>query len=254
MLARVLTAVVALAVFLAALFLLPAPAWAVFVGGLAGIAAWEWAGLAGVARGVRGAYAAAVVLGCALLYLSRSGAGPWPAVASLAFWATLGAWTLWRKWRPGRAGRLAIGAVLILPTWWAFVELQPQPGRLLALAAVVWVSDTAAFLVGRTWGRHRCAPQISPGKTWEGIAGAFAGVGVYAWLLAPALGGVLHVLTVFWIMTVLSIVGDLYESLAKRQADVKDSGTWLPGHGGLLDRIDSLTAALPFAALVFRQT
>jgi phosphatidate cytidylyltransferase len=253
MLTRVLTAVVALAVFLAGLFLLPLPWWAGFVGVLAAIAAWEWAGLAGAVPKLRAVYAAAAAGGCALLYLGHDAVDGWPGMVSVAFWASIGVWSLWRRWRPGSVtGRLAIGLALVLPTWWAFVELQSQPYRLLALAAVVWVADTAAFLVGRTWGKHRCAPEISPGKTWEGVAGAFAGVGLYAWLLAPALGRLTVVAAVFGVMTVLSIAGDLFESLAKRQAGVKDSGRWLPGHGGLLDRIDSLTAALPFAALVFR--
>jgi phosphatidate cytidylyltransferase len=143
--------------------------------------------------------------------------------------------------------------VVLVPSWLALARLQTDPAKLLALLGVIWLSDTAAYLAGKTWGRHKLAPSISPGKTWEGVAGAVGAVGVYYVVLSkltPDWGwwegfdGVF----LFASVTVMGITGDLFESWLKRQAAVKDSGSLLPGHGGVLDRIDSITAALPFAA------
>jgi phosphatidate cytidylyltransferase len=107
-------------------------------------------------------------------------------------------------------------------------------------------------LFGRTFGRHKLAPRISPGKTWEGVAGALATVTVYALILAGTTGRDSGFLVATFLgMTVFSIVGDLFESWLKRSAGVKDSGAILPGHGGMLDRIDALTSALPLAGLIF---
>jgi len=148
-----------------------------------------------------------------------------------------------------------VGWLLLVPSWYGALLLHHNPRMLLALLAVVWVADSAAYFAGRRFGRHKLAPAISPGKTWEGVGGAFAGVLLYGLLLqrvvlpeeAVLQGGAFYVLLTA--MTVLGIVGDLFESWMKRQAGVKDSGTLLPGHGGVLDRIDALTAAIPFAAL-----
>jgi phosphatidate cytidylyltransferase len=148
-----------------------------------------------------------------------------------------------------------VGWVVLVPGWYGAVVLHRDPGVLLALLAVVWIADSAAFFTGRHFGRHKLAPSISPGKTWEGVGGAFVAVLLYASILEQAVGGGhpeagiqgLDPLVVG--MTVLGILGDLFESWIKRQAGVKDSGTLLPGHGGVLDRIDALMAAVPFAAL-----
>jgi len=120
---------------------------------------------------------------------------------------------------------------------------------------VVWMADTAGYFVGRRFGRRKLALDISPGKTWEGAWGAFAAAPLY-WIAVSMLLPELreHRLSALvWIalMTLLSIVGDLFESWMKRGVGVKDSGRLLPGHGGMLDRVDSLTATLPFAALYF---
>lgn len=147
------------------------------------------------------------------------------------------------------------GWITLLAAWTALTVLHAHPGRLLALVAVVWIADSAAYFTGRRFGRRRLAPGISPGKTWEGVAGAGAAVAVYfvtLWIIvsppwlapSPLVDGALIALLV-----VLSIEGDLFESWLKRRAGVKDSGTLLPGHGGVLDRIDGMIAVLPFAAL-----
>jgi phosphatidate cytidylyltransferase len=129
------------------------------------------------------------------------------------------------------------------------------------LMAIVWVADTAAYFAGRRFGKRKLAPAISPGKTWEGVYGALIAVAVYALALLPfaAEAGysapILPTSVIAWVALVLalaglSIVGDLFESQLKRNRGVKDSGRLLPGHGGVLDRIDALLAALPPAALI----
>jgi phosphatidate cytidylyltransferase len=155
-----------------------------------------------------------------------------------------------------------VGWVVLVATWVAVVALQTSsPGLLLAMMAIVWIADTAAYFTGRRFGRRKLAPSISPGKTWEGVYGALAAVAIYALLLVPlaAAAGSTRpldaVATAIWValallLTGLSIIGDLFESQLKRQRGVKDSGGILPGHGGVLDRIDALTAAMPPAALI----
>jgi phosphatidate cytidylyltransferase len=124
--------------------------------------------------------------------------------------------------------------------------------------AVVWIADIAAYFAGRRFGKRKLAPTISPGKTWEGVWGALVAVAAYALLLvavapsafAPAGPAAMAAFVAFLpLLAALSVVGDLFESLLKRQAGVKDSGALLPGHGGVLDRVDALLAAMPFAAL-----
>jgi phosphatidate cytidylyltransferase len=134
--------------------------------------------------------------------------------------------------------------------------MQARPAQLLFVLGVVWIADSAAYLTGRRFGHRRLAPTISPGKTWEGLAGAGIAVAVYYALAGlgdiarsnvwSGSGGWIAVLLV----AVMSVEGDLFESWMKRLAGVKDSGNLLPGHGGLLDRIDGLTASLPVAALL----
>jgi phosphatidate cytidylyltransferase len=121
---------------------------------------------------------------------------------------------------------------------------------------VVWLADTAAYFSGRKFGKHKLAPSISPGKTWEGVLGALALVTIYVSVIGWSTGLIKSylmfavVILISWFWVALSVMGDLFESAVKRQAGVKDSGTLLPGHGGLLDRIDALTSTLPFVALV----
>jgi phosphatidate cytidylyltransferase len=181
------------------------------------------------------------------------------------FWLVVVPLWLWRSWLP-RARWLAAltGLLVLVPTWLALVELRNLgPLLLLLLMSVVWISDSAAYFAGRRFGRHKLAPSISPGKTWEGVLGAVLAVSLYAalWGLAwqayfpQALKsmrfGTFGMLLFLWLLTAIGIYGDLFESALKRQAGVKDSGAMLPGHGGVLDRIDALTAVLPVAALVY---
>ena len=148
-----------------------------------------------------------------------------------------------------RALLAAAGFIVIVPAALALATL--GPAEILAVLVLVWIADTAAYFVGRAYGGRKLPPSISPGKTWEGAAGGFAGALVYAMLLAFFRGQPWWAyVAIAAVLAVLSIVGDLFEAAAKRQAGVKDSGTMLPGHGGIMDRIDSATATVPICALL----
>jgi phosphatidate cytidylyltransferase len=264
---RVLTAAVLLAVFVSALFLLPLRGWMVFCALLLGAAAWEWTTLAALAPVGRLIYAGVLILLFVWpLYLRGFVAnglyGPvWLYGAASLFWILPAPLWIWRSHHvPSRAVMLATGALVLVAACTALVDLRSgHPGLLLAVLGTVWISDSAAYFVGRRFGRHKLAPSVSPGKTWEGVGGALIAVGLYAlaWagLGAPQgawVGGTgTALLPILLGLAVVGIVGDLFESLIKRQAGVKDSGTLLPGHGGILDRIDAPVAMLPLAVLAF---
>lgn len=261
---RILSAAVALPLFVAAMFLLPNAWWSIALFAPLVVAAREWARLGAFGRGAEAAFLAVLLAACILLWVIAAGATssehatPFPDravyVISIAFWCVVAPCWLWLKIRVcNRVMLAAAGLVVLLPTWLALARLQSEPKLLLQLLAVVWIADSAAFFTGRALGRRKLAPAISPGKTWEGVGGAFAAVAVYAWTLHFLLlstPGLPFIVAAFFGMTALGIVGDLLESWLKRGAGVKDSGTVLPGHGGMLDRIDGMTAALPLAALI----
>ncbi|MCP5239001.1 MAG: phosphatidate cytidylyltransferase [Zoogloeaceae bacterium] len=261
--ARVLTALVLVTLFAALLFLASSFQWVLFAALVAAIGAWEWGALIRLAAPGRTAFALAVA--AIVVSVSPSGlldAAAWPAQLSFAlsalFWLLLVPFWLRGRWAVGAASGILVGVVLLVPTALALVLLRESgPWVLLAMMAAVWVADIGAFFVGRRFGRVKLAPSISPGKSREGAYGAILAVWVYGALvltagfkLSPGVVGWLAFGAVLALLTVVSIMGDLFESLAKRQAGVKDSGKILPGHGGVLDRIDSLTAALPLAALL----
>lgn len=258
---RVVTALLLLFALLGALFLLPPPFVAAAFGVVAVLAAWEWAGLMRVDAAGRILYAALVAAFCWQVHAIGTPGFLLFWGAASAFWLfAAGPW-LRRRWVMAGNDILGygLGILLIVAAWAAMVALQGRgPWVLLAVMALAWVADIAAYFAGRTWGRHKLAPNISPGKTWEGVAGAMVAVVVYGgaaaaiagWLAAaPALGWLAGIVCLL-LLTALGIVGDLFESLLKRQAGIKDSSQILPGHGGVLDRIDSLMAVLPPAALL----
>lgn len=266
LLQRTLTAALLLAAFLAALFWLPRSIFAVLVAVAVGLAALEWARLCALAKTAGRIYATVGVCGfAALAWLALFAAWtpqPWLGVffgAATLFWVTVVPAWMAQGIRSGAPRLLAgVGLVAILPGALALVLLPPKLA--LGILALVWIADSAAYFAGRRLGRHKLAPGISPGKTWEGVVGGLLAVLVYAIICAftiPALasrltGGQewLLYLSVAGLLCVVSIIGDLFESAVKRQASVKDSGTLLPGHGGVLDRIDSAVAVLPVAALI----
>lgn len=254
--ARLLTAVALLVVFLAAMLLLPPILWAALTLVLSLIGFNEWARLYGMQRRGRAMYLTFTFLfGLLLMWMLGSSADPFSILLLLAaglFWVVIAPLWLYWKWRlPGTAAGALLGWLLLFAFWVALVGLQSdRPASLLLVMAVVWISDTAAYFTGRAFGKHKLAPAISPGKSWEGVAGALAAVAVYALLLVGVLHASAWLLLFFPVLAILGIIGDLFESLLKRQANVKDSGALLPGHGGLLDRVDALLPTLPVAALI----
>ncbi|TRZ57127.1 MAG: phosphatidate cytidylyltransferase [Rhodocyclaceae bacterium] len=259
--ARIVTALFLASGLIAALFLLPRLGSVAAFTGIVAIAAWEWAGLLKAGTKARWLFGLATWLPCAVLYSSGMPATVLVALwyLALVFWLLLVPAWFSQRWamRADLPGFL-IGWLVLIPSWAGMVSLQARsPWLLLAALALVWVADIAAYFSGRRFGRHKLAPSISPGKTWEGAMGAGLGVLVYAAALGAATGRLgqlnwLQVLLVgigLLVLTAVSILGDLFESLAKRQAGVKDSSALLPGHGGVLDRIDSLTSSLPLAGL-----
>lgn len=256
---RLATAAVLLVLSLAALFYFSQSFWFALVFGLVALGAWEWAGLAEYSSAARAIYAIATPVACLLTVSLLPSLKLLPFLLALVFWALIAPFWLWRKWQTRQSLLLAaIGWLLLIPFGLGLIELRAiSPVLLLQVLGVVWVADSAAYFVGRQFGKRKLAPGISPGKTWEGAIGALAGVVLYAviWLISERAAGSpmrgpagLIELCAMLLLVPASITGDLFESWMKRQATVKDSGTFLPGHGGLLDRIDGLTAAVPVAA------
>ena len=252
---RVATAAPLIAGFLAALYWAPTPLWIGLTGAVALLAAWEWAGMAGLGKKTGALYAALICSVSSGLAIAAPDLAA-PFYPALAFW--LLAPTLLSRAvaiRPP-ALHLLLGLLVLIPIQLGLVALRNiSPDLLLIVVGVVVIADSAAYFSGRAFGKHKLAPSISPGKTWEGAIGAGLAITIYALLLhflAPAtihLQCLPQVLAVFWTLFGLSVLGDLFESTLKRQAGIKDSGNLLPGHGGILDRIDSLTAVLPAATL-----
>jgi phosphatidate cytidylyltransferase len=255
-LTRVLTAAVLLAVFLTALLMLERAAFAVLVAVVIALGAFEWGRLSGLGRGIPAAYATA----CLILFGSVLGS----ALVDPVLWAATFFWVFAVPWwlatgvtSKSRAWLAPAGVVVLVPAGLAMGTLRPQ--QLLMVLGLIWISDTGAYLAGRACGRRKLAPSISPGKTWEGVAGGAIGCIIYAiiWALfdpdlRPRVQGLAWIafLAGTLLLCALGVVGDLFESALKRQAGAKDSGKLLPGHGGVLDRIDSATAALPVALLL----
>lgn len=267
---RLLAALIMTPLAIAAILLLPAP-WimtltaVVFLVGL-----WEWFELAGIedtlARTVL--LVANLALMVAIVWASRSANGYSYALFQLASVIGVAWWLLALLWLRhysfasdhatwARTFKLAAGALAVIPAWCALGWIRAsQPGGhlwLFTALAIVWAADSGAYFAGRKFGKRKLAPTVSPNKTVEGlIGGVVAGVsiGIGCALLAGAGGSQLPLVAVAALAaTLASVVGDLFESLLKRHAGVKDSGSLIPGHGGILDRIDGVLAALPVFAL-----
>ncbi len=269
---RIITATVLLAGLLAALFFLPPLPWVILCASICTLMGWEWGGLAGWGRKARIVYG--VILGGLCLmpgffqqfpdFLQGTLQGAYLSLFLFAgfFWLLLAPFWLWRK-QPLRNGMMALtGIIVLVPSTLVFIALQifSGPWVLLMVCALVWVADIAAYFSGRTFGGKKLAPNISPGKTWTGAIGAVIGVLIYGNVIlfvkahdktaGLEMQELLLLQLVFIVLAAVSIVGDLFESLLKRKAGVKDSSNLLPGHGGILDRVDSLTSTLALIGFI----
>ncbi|HWA36646.1 MAG TPA: phosphatidate cytidylyltransferase [Burkholderiales bacterium] len=252
--ARLGTAAVLIAGILAALFFLPAGPLLVLVAAIMAAGGYEWARLCGLSATHGFLFSGLVAVGVVAPAL----AGVAYAVVAIgaAFWVVVAPLWLARGMAPSqRRLLLAAGVAVLVPAGAALHVMTPL--QVVLAVALTSIADSAAYFTGRAFGRRKLAPSISPGKTWEGVYGAVAATLVFAIAchafvpqLRSAIGGIAWVpyLLAAATLCALGIAGDLFESALKRQAGAKDSGTLLPGHGGVLDRIDSATSTLPFAA------
>lgn len=254
---RVLTGVALIGGMLAALYGASDAVWAVLMVAIVTAAAWEWGRLMRLTGSRRHLYTGAAALACATMVALEWQDATWVYLPALLFWVVVAPWWLHRRLHVhNRAVMGTLGWLILLPAAMAMIRLRADgPELLLAVLGVVVVADSAAYFSGRRYGRRKLAPAISPGKTWEGVLGAWLAVTLYAlslhflWPVTCGFACLPLSLTASWALFVLSLLGDLFESWMKRQAGVKDSGSLLPGHGGVLDRIDSQIAVLPTAAL-----
>lgn len=265
---RVITALVLLAVLLPALFYPSIEPFAALTLLLIVAAGWEWARLngcgstvsvwVGVGLGVLMAlvwYFGGLSLPLRSLWIAVGGA--WVLLAAVMLWRGVAGWGAWP-----RVLRLWLGLVLIACAWLAMVHARLIGlGFLLSVLLLVWMADVAAYFGGKALGKRKLAPTISPGKSWEGAISGLLGVCLLAagWIWWDAqgvslygrlwsFGPLLAVLSLVFLVA-MSVVGDLVESLVKRSAGAKDSSQLLPGHGGVLDRVDALLPVLPLAML-----
>jgi phosphatidate cytidylyltransferase len=261
---RVVTALLLAPLAVLVILLLPTAIFAVVIAGLCLLALWEWTRLSGIRdRRVRGVL---VVLAAIAFYgLWRERSGPIATgiiIAGSIWWVLVLAWLKRFSFaaaptRENSCFKLLAGALTVFPAWLALMQLHAGashgPWWALYALALGWAADTFAFLAGNRWGRRKLAPAISPGKTWAGVYG-----GLVATAIVAAIGGcllgvrdmTLFALVVLALLCVcFSVVGDLFESLIKRHAGVKDSGALFPGHGGVFDRMDGIFALLPLFAL-----
>jgi len=270
---RVITALVMLALLLPALFYPRIEPFALLTLVLIALAGWEWSRLNGLPDGAARGVGLALGVALGLFWQFGGAALPWTALWWLAglIWVVLGSWVLsrgttgWLHW-PVWA-RLLVGLMLIAAAWLALVQARLLGlGFLLSVLTLVWMADIAAYFGGRAFGRRKLAPTISPGKSWEGVISGMLGVlllaGAWLWLDGHGWTDRTSLFSRLWtwspllavpavlFLSAMSVMGDLLESLVKRSAGMKDSSQLLPGHGGVLDRVDALLPLLPLAMVL----
>lgn len=266
---RIITALILAPIAVGGVFFLPPVGFAIFTAALIALGAWEWANMAGLtAQSARVGYSVAVLLLLAALYTVTAHSVLWLAV--LWWLAGLGLVAYYPK---GSAHwglvpvRAAMGLLVLVPAWVGLNYLRSGELRfgltdnnlllILYVFVLVWVADVGAYFSGRKFGKAKLAPRVSPGKSWAGVWGGLAAVAVFAWAVSQTLGaeaGQSVALIIISVVTAaVSVLGDLFESMLKRFRGIKDSSRLLPGHGGIMDRIDSLTAAIPIFTLLVIQ-
>ncbi|WP_166269486.1 phosphatidate cytidylyltransferase [Marinobacter caseinilyticus] len=263
---RIITALIMAPIAVGGIFFLPPLGFALFTGIIITIGAWEWGNLAGLTgQAGRIAYAALVAAILYGLIIVNAVGVLWLA---LAWWVVC--FILVRQypdasqyWQPTPI-RAVMGLLVLVPAWvglnhlrngdFVFGEISNNLLLILYVFCIVWVADIGAYFSGRAFGKAKLAPRVSPGKSWAGVWGGLLAVGVFSVVIslladASMLNGAL-LLVASLITGSVSVLGDLLESMMKRFRGIKDSSQLLPGHGGIMDRIDSLTAAIPVFALL----
>ncbi|MGK2889657.1 MAG: phosphatidate cytidylyltransferase [Candidatus Malihini olakiniferum] len=275
---RLITALILIPLVIAALFMLPLGGFSLVTLGVCMLAAWEWgqfAGLGSSAQRLSLAFICGTLLALMALLLPSYHYSVYLLPIRISLWVSLVWWCAALLlvlsypvsagfWRGSKILRLLFGVLTIVPFFWGMVALRqhhydsdPFFGTwwLLYVMLLVWGADSGAYMFGKLFGKHKLAPKVSPGKTWEGFIGGLATSSVISLSLsayAPLWVAPYTMVICSVIATLASVLGDLTESMFKREAGIKDSSHLIPGHGGLLDRIDSLTAAIPvFACMMF---
>lgn len=266
---RIITALILAPIAIGGIFFLPPQGFALFTAAIITLGAWEWANMSGLEKQpARIGYAAAIAV---ILY------GLADVSASAVLWFALLWWgvcfLLVRSYPAGseRWGsvpvRALMGALVLVPAWIGLKHLREgsfqfgdTDNNLLVILYVfcaVWVADIGAYFAGRAFGKAKLAPRVSPGKSWAGVWGGLVAVGVFAvivsTLASASISETLMLVAASLVTGMVSVLGDLLESMLKRFRGIKDSSRLLPGHGGIMDRIDSLTAAIPVFALIITQ-
>ena len=262
---RIVTAVLLVLALLAVILWVPARGALAIFAVVVLVGAWEWSSLARFPdAALRWFYVAVVALAMVVVWRYSQGEQQLQALllATLLWWVVAFLWIALAPTAHNRTTVAGSGLLVLVPAWVAIAHLYLEPGAgtslpgpqlVLFLLLLVWAADTGAFFVGRRFGRIKLAPRVSPRKTWEGVLGGLAAAVVVATIGANWF----HLRRVAFLslclaVVLISIVGDLTESMFKRYAGVKDSGSIFPGHGGVLDRIDSITAAAPTFLLGLR--
>lgn len=259
---RVITALILAPLTLWGIWVLPSDILALILAAIFTLAGWEWSRLVGLeCHLARIGYSLIFPVLFYLLHPLLS-QGTWPQfvlVLSLMWWvmALMSVLTYPRSaamWKGSAIIRGIAGLFVLIPSWAALVLLHSQfdHGYFILLAFIIWGADTGAYFSGRAFGKRKLAPRVSPGKSWEGVIGGLLlalAVATFATYWLPPVGGYAAFLLLVFMTVFISVLGDLSESLFKRIMDLKDSGGILPGHGGVLDRIDSVTAAAPLFTL-----
>ncbi|MBL4882407.1 MAG: phosphatidate cytidylyltransferase [Oleispira sp.] len=271
---RLITALILAPLMVGGIFFLPIEQFAYFIGFIVTVAAWEWANLSGYSSPVvRIAYAGLVAASTfAVAYLISSNPEVNAVILAVgAFWWLIACFliiqypkkvALWQA-KPVRA---VLGFFVLIPMWVGFMTLKSQEHSSLIIVYVmllIWGADTGAYFAGKTWGKAKLAPNVSPGKSWAGFWGGLATTGlisivfslsVHLYLRPMSMADFALLAVITFITAIISVMGDLLESMMKRHRGIKDSSQLLPGHGGVLDRIDSMASAVPvfaFCMLLF---
>jgi len=279
---RLISAFILIPVVIAALFLLPLIGFAITTLVVCMLAAWEWGQLSGFVNRSQRVWLAVLcglLLSLMLFTLPEYYHSTDIAVVQGSLWLSMFWWLaalvlvlLYPAsaafWRRSKGLRLAFGLMTIVPFFWGMVALRGWHYDtnhyygavwLLYVMILVWGADSGAYMFGKLFGKHKLAPKVSPGKTWQGFIGGLFTAAIISWIYGEVVNlevapSTLLICSV--VAALASVLGDLTESMFKREAGIKDSGNLIPGHGGILDRIDSLTAAVPVFAclmlLVFR--